>query len=67
MPEGVGKRCSRRRLEFRSHPSGSLRAFLMRDNPSTLKADRAKPGWKASKVAAGNPLNHPLFVRRGRR
>jgi len=67
MPEGVGKRSSRRRLEFRSHPSASLRAFLMRDNPSTLKTDRAKAGWKASKGTAGNPLNHPLFVRRGRR
>jgi hypothetical protein len=42
-------------------------AFLMRDNPSTLKTDRAKPGWKVSKGTAGNPFNHPLSLRRERR
>jgi hypothetical protein len=53
MPEGLLERSSRRRLEFPSHPSASLRAFLMQEDLSTLKTDRAKPGVEGLKGYCG--------------
>lgn len=49
MPEGLLERCSRRRLEFPSHPSASLRAFLMRGNPSKLRTYKATVGAEGLK------------------
>ena len=53
MPEGLLERGSRLRLKLPSHLSASLKAFLMRENPSKLKTDRAKPGVEGLKGYCG--------------